>query len=349
MPAPAIPPQSAPAPNDIDDDIASFLASADATDDSPSDEAPPARTALEIAAEKAVRPAEEVEAELDAEDGDEPAPDTDSAEPAVDDADSEDPGKAVPAPKGVDVKALSAAIEKNDPAAFVKALGPAAEELLSSKAHKALRLQVKELEQKTEAHQAAESKAADLAGKLETKYGDPIRARQAAAKGDPDGFIDMVEKWSGGYAWADIMKWVANAAAGRPAKLEERKAEAQGQLADKTAKQEQAQAEAKVWVARGVKAIEPALDLPLVHDMVYQEIREGFAKGINTPAKAMPAVKAKLKAQYDALHKVFGAPAKPKKGESPSARAAHTERVPRTRETTVDEDIADFMRSQGLK
>src|SRR5690606_34099252 len=101
-----------------------------------------------------------------------------------------------------DVEKVKAAIEKKDPKAFVEALGDAANDLLQGKAHKALRLMVKDVQKAEKQSAEAYAKASELVTSLQKKYGDPIAARQAADEGNVDVFIDMVEKWSG-RSWTD--------------------------------------------------------------------------------------------------------------------------------------------------
>jgi hypothetical protein len=262
--------------------------------------------------------------------------------------------KASPAPAGVDAAALTKAIEAEDPLAFVKALGEHADKLLTGKAHKALRLQVRELEDKATAATAAQAKADSLATQLGKKYGDPIAARTACNKGDVGAFLDMIEKWSG-HSWNDVQRWVAAGLAGKPQRVtfQERNPEPAAPAVDpaETARQEQAQAEVKAWAEKGVKSLAPDLDFPEAQELVLEEIREGVrtGKGVNTPAKAIPIVRKKLQERYERLHAVFGKgkPAKTKT-PSPSTKVARSESNGKTRPTTIDEDIRDFLRSEGL-
>jgi hypothetical protein len=320
----------------IDTDIAAFIAEGHEPDDTPAEP---------VGTDDSLGDADPV-ADSEAEPAtDEPSPDaygeTDSVAPA---------GQA---PAGVDQAALTAAITSGDPVAFVKALGPAAEKLLTSKAHVALRLQVREAETAKATALGEQTRAKDLAKQLGEKYGDPITARKACEDGDVDTFIDMVEKWSD-HSWNDVIKWVAGGIAGRKERLERKQRETGAQLADKSAKQEQKQAEVKAWVDGGVKKLAPELHSPEVVDMVVAEIRAGFNKGVTTPAKALPLVKAKLEAQYKRLHAVFGKPgskAPSKTAANPSARAAHTDRAGegQTRPTTLEEDIAWTKKLAGVK
>lgn len=355
MPAPAPKPVTAPivapvppADTTLDADIAAFIAEGHEPGDEPGlmqEEPEPEPDAEPDDAEETDEDGEDDEAEPDEDaDGD----DSDgSAE--VDDADSpsddeDDAGQPAPSiASAVDLKALKKALEADDPVAFVKALGTKAETLLTGKAHRALRLQVKEFE-------TAKTTAETLATQLGEKYGDPIAARKAAEAGDVDAFITMVEKWAN-HPWNDVAKWVTNGIAGRPARLEQKAREEQSASALAKAKQEQAVAEMTAWVDGGVKKLAPELHDPETVALVVAEIRAGFNSGVTTPAKALPLVRAKLKAQYERLQKVFGAPGAGKKPRppAPSARIQRPEAGGSTRETSLDEDIADFMREQGLR
>lgn len=305
-------------PPDVDADIAAFLASDDAASDPEPDT--PAEAVTDDATEEP--------------DGDAPT-EPDTAPPA--------------APAALDVAALTAAAEGDDPAALIKALGDKAETLLGAKAHRALRLQARTIETQGEKAAADKRGAEELERQLTAKYGDPVSARKASADGNVNAFLDMVERWSG-RSWNDLQRWVAKGIAGRPEKIELRAPEAQQPPEDPMvkARAEQAQAEVAEWAKRGLVKLAPELDFAEAHELVIAEIREGFAKGINTPAKALPAVRAKLKARYESLHKVFGGKAPPRR-ETPSARLEHTETPGNTRETSLDEDIADFLRAEGIR
>lgn len=261
-----------------------------------------------------------------------------------------EPAETSPA-AAVDLSALKDAIAKKDPVALVKALGDSAEELLGAKAHKALRIQVKQIQAEQAKAAKKHTQADDLVKQLSAKYGDPIAARKAAEEGDVDAFVTLVEKWSG-HAWNDVMRWATAGMAGRKERLAqvEREGKAQDQMA--AAKREQAQAEVKAWVDQGVKKLAPELHDPEVVDMVVAEIRAGFANGITTPAKALPLVKEKLKARYNLLKKVFdgGRGAAPKaKPKAPSAAIERAEVGGKTRLKTLDEEIAEFKRAEGLR
>jgi hypothetical protein len=278
-----------------------------------------------------------------------PAPD-----PSDDQADlsGEPEPPAVPDEKtvpDVDAAAVTAAIKAKDVQAFLKALGPHADELLGSKAHRALRLAAKHAEKAAEKAQKKDSDAHSLVTQLAEKYGDPIAARKAAEDGDVDAFITLVEKWSG-RPWNDVMRWATQGIAGRKERLDARDRESKAAEQQAAARKEQAVAEARKWADDGVKRLAPELHHPDVVDMVMAEIRAGYSKGITTPAKALPIVKEKLKAQFQRLKKVFdggrGAPQK-KKIEAPAARAARVDGGS-TRPRTLDEEIQAFVKENGL-
>lgn len=345
----AVAAQPTPAPDlTLDADIAAFIAEGHEPEEQP-----------EAAEEPEAAPdgeAEETDDGEEAESDDEESDDSDSdgdSEVAAEDSAEEDEAEgddeeepAAPAPSiatAVDLKALKKAIDADDPVAFVKALGKKAETILTGKAHRALRLQVKEFE-------TAKVTAETLATQLGEKYGDPIAARKAAESGDVDAFITLVEKWAG-HPWNDVAKWVTNGIAGRPARLEQKKREDASAATMAAAKQEQAVAEMTAWVDTGVKKLAPDLHDAETVALVVAEIRAGFNAGVTTPAKAIPLVRAKLEAQYQRLHKVFGKgkPAPKPKTPAPSARIQRAQVGGSTRETTLDEDIADFMSEHGLK
>jgi hypothetical protein len=285
------------------------------------------------------RTEEEVIAEFEAENGDEPDATSSNSDAPTETSDAEPEAKYTGT---INVDAVAKAIEAEDPVAFVKALGDHAEKLLTGKAHKALRLQVKNAEQ-------AQTKATDLAVKLNEKYGDPIAARKAAEAGDGNAFIDMIEKW-GGRDWNTIQRWLANSMAGRPQRLEAQKQEAVKATVEDTAKQEAAKAEVRNWVDAGLKKAAPELHSPEVIALVEAEIRENFSKGIDSPVKALPAVRKKLQAQYEQLHKVFGKQASKTAPKSPSTKVSRQDHTTgQYRQTSLEEDIADFMKETNTE
>lgn len=309
---------SAPPPS-IDQDIAAFIAAGDATGD--------------------IAP------------GGDPAPD-DGATPAAGDepaaATTETPAVAQAAKPAAPVvsAALTAAIEKSDPAAFIAALGDKADALLGSGAHKVLRLQCKELRDLTKGAQLAVQNTTNLRKQLEEHYSDPIKIREAAVKGDADTFVDGLERFAG-TSWLEIQKFVAAAQAGRPARLEAKAAGEKAAATANAANQAKASEEAKTWVAAGVLKVAPELAKETALDinaLVMAEMKAGWSRGINSPAKALPTVREKLKAQYEALGRIFGKggkPATPPATPSPSTRVAGDPQV-KTRPMTLDEEITTF-------
>lgn len=319
-----------PAPSTVETDIAAFLAeNPDAVHGEPDEPSAP-----EPAGDD-----EQDSAEL-AGDGDA----ADAPEPADD-----SPEAPAPKPASFDVAALKKAIEADDPAAFVAALGGKAEALLQGKAHTALRKQVKAANDAAAKAVSAQSKADELAKRLSDKYGDPISARKAAETGDVDSFITLVERWSG-HSWNDTMRWATAGMAGRKERLEAKAREANETTVRESAKREQAQAEVRDWCDKGVKKLAPELHSPEIVELVVAEIKAGFANGVTTPAKALPLVRKKLEAQYQRLHKVFGkggkAPAQ--RRPAPATKAASAVGT-KTRELSLEEEIASFKREQGLR
>lgn len=330
--------QPTPAPDaSLDADIAAFIAEGHEPGDEPGLEDEPEPDSTE-------EPGDDDEADDDAgadDDGEVAAEDSAEADDDEADDDDEEPEPAPSIGPAVSLKALKAALDADDPVAFVKALGAKAETLLTGKAHRALRLQVKEFE-------TAQGKATMLATQLGEKYGDPIAARKAAEAGDVDAFLTMVEKWAG-HPWNEVAKWVTNGIAGRPARLEQKARDDASALTLAKAKQEQAVAEMTAWVDGGVKKLAPELHDPETIALVVEEIRAGFNSGVTTPAKAIPLVRKKLEAQYQRLHKVFGGKRPKTPAPAPSSRIARAEVGGSTREASLDEDIADFMKEHGLR
>jgi hypothetical protein len=302
----------------------------------------------DIAAFVAETPASEFDAPSDA-----PADgrDNDSGEaPAEGEVAEESEPAAEPTSEAdVDAAAVTAAIKAKDVQAFLKALGTHADALLGGKAHRALRIAAKEAEKAAEKAKKKDSDAHTLVQQLADKYGDPIAARKACEDGDVDSFITLVEKWSG-RPWNEVMRWTTQGIAGRKERLDARDRESKAADQMAAAKKEQAQAEVKAWADAGVKKLAPELHDPEVVEMVVAEIRAGFSKGVTTPAKALPLVRAKLEARYQLLKKVFdggrGAPPK-KKTEAPAARAARSEGGS-TRALSLDESIASFVKENNL-
>lgn len=303
--------------------IAAFLAEggADGADAAPAAAAPPDDSPDPPAAE--AQPTEG-EAQEGATEG----------EAATETAAEEDASEAV-----YDTVALAAAIDAEDPRAFIDALGPAAEVLLGGKAHAALRRQAGDLKK-------AEGAAKKFEAHLEAKYGDPIKARKAAAEGDINAFLDNIERQYGA-PWTAMVKAVNDAMAGKPARVENVAEAAKRAELAQTAAREEARAKVRQDITRHVSTVDKALAkaCPSVVDRVYEKMRTGWAQGINTPAKALALVKKELKTEAAALVKLF-APQKPKpKTTVPLPR--ETRETP-GRKMTDAEMREEFLRQEGL-
>lgn len=327
------------------DDIAAFLAEGH----SAHDDADPVDAA-------AAEPAEDDEGSEELEDADDSDEDSEEAEESDEDPEDEDEDEPEEKPKAKkkfepDPKALAEAVKKQDLPALLKAMGPAAAEMLTSKAHITLRMQAKELAKKELEAKATETRAADLSTKLGEKYGDPIAARKAAADGDADAFVELVEKW-GGYEWNAMVKWVANTAAGRKERLAEKGKETEKVAKEATAKQTQALAETKSWIETGLSKVDAKLvkACPEVVDLCLDVLRSERAAGIDTPKKAFPAVVKRLREQHARLSKYFGqAPVKKvKRGTPASARVGREQAEPESTEPmSVAELIQSHVRAHG--
>lgn len=249
----------------------------------------------------------------------------------------------------INLAKLTEAVDSNDLPGFLEALGPAAQELLTSKAHKTLRIQVKDAEAKIKSAVAAEQKASNIATKLQEKYSDPIAVRRMIEAQDPkavDAFLDFAEKTTGA-DWNSIMKWTAKGLIGRPERLATKAKEVTKQAATKSAEETLAMQQTRDWVTAGIKAKDESLlsEAPEMVDLVIEEIRAGYSRGIDSPAKAIPGVLNKLEAQHAKLTKILA------KGGKPAAKVAKPEAAPsgrigkigpdqKTRRSTLEEDIA---------
>jgi hypothetical protein len=282
-------------------------------------------------------------------------PDPDDDEPNAAEADQpegdEESGGGEPAEESatfkVDPGKLVEAIEKKDIAALLEAMGPAADEMLSSKAHATLRLQAKDIKKAQDAAARTQADAKELATKLKEKYGDPIDARKAAEAGDVDAFVGLVEKWSGGHSWNDLMKWVGKGLQGRTERLEAKAKDDKKASSEAQTKRDQAIEETKSWISSSLKKSHAnVLDAaPDVVDMVLVEIRDGHAKGIDSPLKAIPLVMKKLQQRHEALGKLFAAK-KTKKStvRSPSTKIGEDGTKRETRELSLEESIAQYVK-----
>lgn len=259
-----------------------------------------------------------------------------SADPPEGEPAGDDPAtEIVPA----DIAALQKAIEAKDAKAFLEALGPAAADLLGSKAHKALRIAHSELKQR-------EQRAKNVEAALMARYGDPIAIRSAASKGDGDAVVEGIEKFFGA-SWADLVKFVNASFAGKPARLEAKAAATK--QADETAAAERKEAEAKVRnsITETVKASDAKLlaAYPGVVARVYDALRSGFHSGLRSPKAALAQVKKELESEYTALGKVFG---KPPPARTPQLRQPRETPESTGRELTEQEFREQFLREQGL-
>lgn len=249
----------------------------------------------------------------------------------------------------VDPAALAAAVEGKDLAALLKAMGPAAEEMLSSKAHVTLRHQIRDLEKAKSEATAKKAEADGLAVKLGEKYGDPIAARKAAEGGDVDAFLDLVEKW-GGHDWNTMIRWVSNGIVGRKERLEAKAADVTKQSGEKETKRAAALTEAKTWVTGVLSKSDAQLvkDCPEIVDLCIDEIRGGHGKGVDSPAKALPLALKKLKAQHERLSRYFANKGKPPKevARVAAAKVDQPQDEQKTRKMSVEELIAETVREE---
>lgn len=266
---------------------------------------------------------------------------TEEAEPA-----EEDSEEAAPAGSAIDGAALAKAVEGKDIAALLKAMGPAAEEMLTSKAHITLRRQLKDIEAAQGAAKADQEKASALATGLGAKYGDPIAARKAAEAGDANAFIDLVEKW-GGHDWNTMQRWVANVIGGRPARLEAKAKEETEKQTKVAQKRDVALAEAKTWVSGVLNKSDATLvkECPEIVDLCIDEIRNGHGRGVDTPAKALPLAKKRLQEQHARLSRYFAVKGK-KPTQVAAAKVGKTSEPQSTRKMSVEELIAETVKEE---
>lgn len=238
------------------------------------------------------------------------------------------------APATIDLKAIESAIAAKDPELLLSALGDRADELLGTKAHKALSHRAKEIRQAREGLVKA-------GNELREKFGDPAAIRAAAGKGDVDTVISGVEKFFGA-PWADFIKFVNAGLAGQPARLE---AKARAENAAKTeaeTRRQTAETQVRASIAETVKKSDAKLLAahPAIVALVFEKMRVGFRKGLDTPAKALAAVKKDLQAQHSALAKVFTA--EPRR-RSPEIRPPREASGKNGREQTADEFRNEFV------
>lgn len=294
--------------------------------------------------------------------------DGDEATAEADDSsdEAEDEGEPAAEAKGsesaselIDYAKLVAAVDSDDLPALIEALGPAADKLLTSKAHKTLRIQAKELGKKIAEAEAADKRATALAERLDAKYSDPIAVRKAVETQAPDAcdkFIDYAEKTIGA-PWNDIMKWVGKNLAGRPERLQVKARAETAATAKQETERQEAVKQTQAWVNAEVTKADATLlsEMPEITDMIIDEIKTGYARGVDHPAKALPLVLKKLEAQHAKLSKIIERKSKGRKAKAstpapaPAARAGRIPANPKTVERTLAEDIADFMRENNIR
>lgn len=282
--------------------------------------------------------------------GDEPATaiaepdDPDSAGDSGDDPDaSTEPGDdpddpaTGPAPKAVPARLakLHEAIEAADPERFIAALGDKAEALLGSKGHKALRQVVKEIK-------VSRSSLLSAGEALKAKYGDPAAITAAFAKGDADAVVEGFERFSGA-SWADLIKFVNASFAGKPARLEAKQREQQQAQTVEQTRRAAAETSVRADIEATAKKAEPKLFAahPALTDLIFAKMRTHFKLGLDTPAKALAAVKKELEQQHKSLGKVFSG--KGSATTTPGVRPPTDAPGPRGREMTAEEFRASFV------
>ncbi len=246
-------------------------------------------------------------AEATGDEDSQPEPAEDAAE-----ADAVEPVEA----GAVDVDAIAAAIDAEDPDAFLAALGDRAKVLLGAKAHRALR------------RAGAESKrladrANQLAKDLQAKYGDPVAAAKAATAGDLNPFLDHVERVTG-LSWTELVTQANQIIAGRKTRLEatavaKSAAEAQAKVRREEAATQIRQAITELATKSEAKLLKAH---PKLVDQVFERMREGYHRGVTTPAKALAEVKRDLLSQTRALQRVFVPSTKTAAAAAPAAPTA---------------------------
>lgn len=242
---------------------------------------------------------------------------------------------------------LTKAIESKDPKAFVEALGDLAPELLGGKAHKTLRLMVKDAQKANKEAGETYAKAETVGKQLEAKYGDAIKAREAANSGNVDAFVELVEKWAG-TDWNEVQRWVAKGITGRPERLASKKAESEKATKTQTDEQTKAATEAKDWIKTKLQISDKNLleSCPEIVDLVFDEFKSGLDNGVRSVKQALPLAKKKLEARYQALHKVFGKDTPTKvKAPTPAAKTPRADK--NTRAKTLAEIIAETIAEDG--
>lgn len=282
-------------------------------------------------------------AKKDSTDGNEDAEEQESPEDGEDpseDGESPDPQGSINA-EAVTKLIAEAGEDGVDMLALAQALGVDPEKLKVTPAqHRILRLQ------QSRAKQMAQ-KAHDLSKRLTEQYGDQVKARQAVGEGNLDPAIAFIEG-TFGMSWNELNRAVGQLLQGKPVKdieqkreLQElRKKEADRTAAEKKATEERAAqqkvSDAKTWITsrlKGDKLATPELNkqlseagFPTITDLVFEEMKAGYSKGLTDPQKALEIVKRKLTKQARALQAVVGpskpaAPPKPKPLSTSKPRA----------------------------
>jgi hypothetical protein len=272
------------------------------------------------------------------------------SEVQTDDQDTEIKDDTAQEPVKPEYDKLTKAIESKDPKAFVEALGDVAPELLGGKAHKTLRLMVKDAQKANKEAADTYAKAEKVGQLLDAKYGDAIKAREAADKGNVDAFVELIEKWAGN-DWNEIQRWVAKGITGRNERLVSKKAEAEQATKAQTEQQVKAANEAKDWIKTKLQVSDKQLleSCPEIVDLVFDEFKVSFDKGVRTVREVLPAAKKKLEDRYLALHKVFGNKTQTptKKAPSPAAKSPRADK--NTRPKTLAEIIAETIAEDGSR
>lgn len=286
--------------------------------------------------------AEEAASVDDSDDEDEPDDDESS------DEENTENSEASEAMKKAFLDNLSSAIDSGNVQLFLDTLGDKADKLLGSAAHKSLRLTAKE-------NRKNYTKLQNLATSLEHKFGDPVKARTAAANGDIDAFIDSVEKqW--GNSWKTLIQAVNSSIAGREARIEAKNTQKKQEDTAAQKQREEAAANVKKHVTEVVKVESDKLlaKYPKVVDLVIEKMREQYKNGVNTPKKALELVKKDLQEQAKVLTELFS-DKKSKKSQSvnilPPSREPKGRRgdKPMTEDELIEEHLREFKRPVGRK
>lgn len=251
--------------------------------------------------------------------------DAEVEESTEDGEDSGEDGES-PTQRSLDAEAVNKLIAEAgengvDMLALAQALGVDPEKLKVTPAqHRILRLQQSKAKRMIQ-------QAHDLSKRLTEQYGDQVRARKAAADGDLNPAIEFIEG-TFGMGWNDLNKMVGQLLQGKPVKdleskrelIELRKKEAARAEAEKKAETEKVTAQkvtdAKTWITnslKGDKLATPELNkqlseagFPTITDLVFEEMKAGYARGLTDPRKALEVVKQKLTKQARALQAVVG-------------------------------------------